>query len=241
MRFRTIVCALMTATLLAFSTGSAPAKTAPTSLERLAQQQTNLLLKFYQGQNVSPPKCGQGQGSDGIDGVLLLPVVSFAPGNRTINCKTSARSVLIDLGGFAITEDNRFPASSYPLEGQDVPFSRANLEPICDDFIAHDFFSDPIPIPVPATLDGRSITGRVLNSGVFTARVNRHAQTPGPEGVDLYADSVALGHPGRLGTVFCGSKAKVHLRPGTHKIVVDYSELFDGLSTKFTYKITVRG
>ena len=58
-------------------------------------------------------------------------------------------------------------------------------------------------------------------------------------------DSKALGHPGRLATVFCGFKAKVHLRPGTHTIVVDYSGAFGGTaggkdSTVFTYKITIK-
>jgi hypothetical protein len=70
--------------------------------------------------------------------------------------------------------------------------------------------------------------------------VNRHAQVPGPGGPDLYADSVDLGHPGRLATVYCGFKAKVHLGPGTHTIVVDYSPIV-GDSTVFTYKIKVNG
>jgi len=236
MRFRTIACAVMTTTLMALSTGSATATTAPTRLQKLAQQQTNLLLKFYAGQNVSPPKCGQGQPSGGIDGVFLLPVLSFAPGDQKLNCKTRARSVLVDLGGAVITEDDRFPESSYSLNGQDVPFTRQNLEPICDDVIAQGFLGDP----VPAALDGEvSLTGPALNSGVFTAKVNRHAQIP--EGQDLYADSVALGHPGRLATVFCGFKARVHLSPGMHTIVVDYSGLFGGASTVFTYNITVKG
>jgi hypothetical protein len=64
----------------------------------------------------------QGQGSNGIDGVFLLPVLSFAPGDETLNCKTRARSVLVDLGGFVITEDNRFPESSWTLQnGKTVP------------------------------------------------------------------------------------------------------------------------
>jgi hypothetical protein len=231
MRLRTIACALMTAILLALSIGSAAATTAPTHLKRLAQQQTNLLLKFYEGQNVSPPKCGQGQGFNGIDGVFLLPVPAFTPGNETVTCKTSARSVLVDLGGFVLTEDKR---SSWTLKnGQVIPFTRENLEPICADIIAQGLLSDPMP----ATLDGRPITGPLLNSGVFTAKVNRHAQIPGDG--DLYADSVALGHPGRLATVYCGFKAKVHLHPGKHTIVVDYSGIF-GSPTEITYNITVK-
>ena len=73
---------------------------------------------------------------------------------------------------------------------------------------------------MPATLDDHPIKGprKPLNSGVFTARVSPEA----PQ----YADSVALEHPGRLATVYCGFKAKVHLRPGTHTIVVDYSAIF---------------
>jgi hypothetical protein len=236
MRLRTSACALTTAVLLAISIVPAAATTGPTHLQKLARQQTRLMLKFYEGQNVSPPKCGQGQGSHGIDGVFLLPVLSFTPGDEALNCRTRSRSILVDLGGFVITEDNRFPDSNYLLNGQLVPFTRENLEPICDDVIAQGFLGDP----APATLDGdRTITGPALNSGVFTARVNRHAQVPG--GADLYADSVALGHPGRLATVFCGFKAKVHLRPGRHTIVVDYSALFGGASTVFTDKVRVHG
>ena len=48
-----------------------------------------------------------------------------------------------------------------------------------------------------------------------------------PGGADLYADSVALGHPGRLATVYCGFKAEVQLSPGTHTIVVDYTGIFN--------------
>jgi hypothetical protein len=73
MRLRTIACAVTTVVLLALSIGSAAATTAPTHLQKLAQQQTSLALKFYKGQNVSPPKCGQGQSSNGVDGVFLLP------------------------------------------------------------------------------------------------------------------------------------------------------------------------
>lgn len=241
MRLRTIACALMTAVVLALSIGSAAATTAPRHLQKLAQQQTNLLLKFYKGQNVSPAKCGQGQGSNGIDGVFLLPVLSFTPGDRTINCKTTARSVLVDLGGAVITEDPRFPDSFYELNGQNIPFTPKNLEPICDDLIDRGFLGEP----VPATLDDEKITGpqKPLDSGLFTAKVNRQAQIP--EGPDLYADSKELGHPGRLATVYCGFKAKVHLRPGAHTIVVDYSGAFGGTaggtnSTVFTYNITVK-
>jgi hypothetical protein len=220
------------------SAGADPRTDSPAStgdLEKLAQQQTSLLLKHYVGVNVSPQKCGQGQGSAGVDGVFLLPVASYGPGDRAIDCKTTARSVLVDLGGFTITEDNRFPASSWFLNGQDVAFTPDTLGPICEDL----FTQGVIAGPMPATLDGgRSITGQRVNSGVFTARVNRHAQIPGD--ADLYADSVALGHPGRLATLFCGFKAVVHLPPGTHTIVVDYSTLF-GASTLFTYDITVRG
>ena len=83
MRLRTIACAVTTVVLLALSIGSAAATTAPTHLQKLAQQQTNLALKFYKGQNISPPKCGQGQGSNGVDGVFLLPVPLFTPGDQT--------------------------------------------------------------------------------------------------------------------------------------------------------------
>ena len=130
MRLRTIACALMTAMLLALSIGSAAATTAPRHLQKLAQQQTNLALKFYNGQNVSPPKCGQGQRPHGINGVFLLPVPLFTPGDQTVNCKTKARKVLVDLGGFILTEDN---VSTWTLKnGKEIPFTRKNLERICN-------------------------------------------------------------------------------------------------------------
>ncbi|WP_426563305.1 hypothetical protein ACPPVT_19790 [Angustibacter sp. McL0619] len=232
-------CPTAAAATIRSATPDAPTATATlpnarASAHRLAQQQTKLMLKFYEGQNVSPSRCGQGQGAAGVAGVFLLPVLSFTPGDRTLTCRTIARSVLVDLGGFVITQDNRFPDSSYPLGGVLVPFTAENLEPICDDVIAQGFLGDP----VPATLDGyRTLTASALNSGLFTARVNRHAQIPG--GADLYADSVAVGHPGQLATVYCGYKTQVFLRPGQHQIVVDYSGLFGGTSTVFTYNITV--
>jgi hypothetical protein len=231
----TIAFALITTMLLAVPIGSATAANPPTQIQTLAQQQTSLLLKYYQGSNMSPPQCGQGQGAGGDEGVFLLPVLSFGPGDRTVNCTISTHSVLVDLGGFVITEDNRFPQSSYPLNGQPVPFSRENLEPICDDVIAQGFLGSP----TPATLDGNhTVVGPVLDSGPFTAPVNRHAQVPG--GADLYADSVELGHPGQLATVFCGYKAQVALSPGMHRLVVDYSGYFAGSSTVFTYDISVK-
>jgi hypothetical protein len=208
-----------------------------TDLANLAQRQTDLLQKFFTGQNLSPSKCGQGQSSGGIDGVFLLPTLAFSPGDRSISCKINTRSVLLDMGGFTVTEDDRFPDSFYAFvkDGPHVPFTRENLEPICDDLIAKHAFP-----ALAATLDGHpSITGTVLDSGVFSSRVNRHAVVPG--GADLYADSVALGHPGRLGTVFCGAKAEVDLSPGRHTIVVDYGPFLGSTTTTvFTYHITVK-
>ncbi len=231
MRIRSTAGALLAVTLLALSAG--PAAAAPNRVATLAQQQTKIMLKHYEGQNVSPPTCGQGQSPNGDHGVLLLPVLSFGSGDATLNCRTTARSVLVDLGGFVVTEDNRFPDSSYELNGQLVPFTRRNLEPICDDVIAQGFLGDP----QPGTLDGQPIAvGPAIDSGVFTSPINRHAQVPG--GADMYADSVSLGHPGRLATVFCGYKAKVHLSPGRHTIVVDYSGLV-GSPTVFTFTIRV--
>jgi hypothetical protein len=59
---------------------------------------------------------------------------------------------------------------------------------------------------------------------------------------DRYADSVALGHPGRLATDFSGHKAKVRLSQGRHTIVADYSAEFPGApSTVRTYNIKVEG
>jgi hypothetical protein len=223
------------ATPTASADSQAGSATSTADLQKLAQQQTNLLLKFYQGQSVSPSKCGEGQGAAGVGGVFLLPV-AFGPGDQTLNCTTNARSVLVDLGGFLVIEDPRFPDSFYELpNGDQIPFTRENLEPICNDVIAN-VLGDTAP--ATATLDGRDFTGQVINSGVFTAQVNRKAQAP--DGTDYWADSVGLGHPGRLATVFCGFKAEVPLSPGTHTIVVDYTGAF-GASTILTFNITVKG
>src|SRR3954452_17629908 len=102
-----------------------------TDLANLAQRQTDLLQKFFKGQNVSPSKCGQGQSSGGVDGVFLLPTLSFGPGSQTITCTITARSVLLDMGGFTVSEDNMFPDSFYTFtpDGPPVPFTRENLEP----------------------------------------------------------------------------------------------------------------
>jgi hypothetical protein len=234
-----MMCAVVFATLLALPMGLATATAAPTELEKPAQQQTNLLLKFYEGHpNVSPAECGVGQAPGGVDGVFLLPVLAFSPGSQRINCTTTAQSVLVDFGGFALSEDKRFPHSSWKLGRKKIPFTSQNLEPICDDIIAKRVLGDASF----ASLDGIEIThsAKLLNSGLFTADVNTKAQIPGD--ADLYKDSVDLGHPGRLATVFCGYKAKVPLLPGRHTIVVNYSDRFpaDSPQTVFTYSITVR-
>src|SRR3954451_3327527 len=89
----------------------------------------------------------------------------------------SPRGCLVDMGGFTVSEDNRFPDSFYTFtpDGPPVPFTRDNLEPICDDLISDGVFTSL----ASATLDGTTITGTVLDSGVFSSRVNRHAVIPG--------------------------------------------------------------
>ena len=243
MRLRTIACAVTTAMLLALSMVSAAATTAPTRVAEAGAAADRPAAEVLRGAEriaAEVRKTGPGFSTEST-ACSCSPCLSFAPGDRNAQLQGERSIGPRRLSaGSVITEDDRFPESSYPLNGPPpasrLPFTRENLEPICDDIIAQGFLGDPMP----ATLDGdRSITGPVLNSGVFTARVNRHAQMPG--GADLYADSVALGHPGRLATVFCGFKAKVQLRPGAHTIVVDYSGLFGGDSTVFTYNITVKG
>lgn len=245
---RRLVACLASALLVmapAASAAAAPDPLATVTSERLvaaARAQTNQLLSHFRGgtQSASPAQCGADQPAGGVDGVFLLPTLSFSPGSRTFSCTTTAHSVLVDLSGFTITEDDRFPASSYVTSnGFTVPFVRANLVPICDDLIAQGVFASS----APATLDGMPLTSpSPIDSGLFTATVNRSAQVPGDPVTDLYADSVALGHPGRLATVFCGFKALVRLAVGTHTIVVDYSGSFPPPTrTTFTFHITVTG
>jgi hypothetical protein len=235
MRLRTMVCALTACTVRRHGNGCHRTE----ALAGAGAAADKYAAEVLHGANASPARCGRGQGPEGIDDTFLLPVLSFAPGDRTFNCKTEARSVLVDLGGVVITEDKRFPDSSWTLaDGMTVPFSQGNLERICNDLIARGFLG----APAPATADGRSFTGTTINSKVFTAEVNRKAQIPTDPVTDLDADSVALGHPGRLASVFCGFKAKVRLGPGKHTIVVDYSEQFPegSPSTVFTFVITVK-
>ena len=109
-----------------------------------------------------------------------------------------------------------------------MPFTKANLERICDDALRF------VPKPAPALLDGRKLTGATrVSTAPFTSRVK-------PVTKLLYQDSVDLGHPGRLATAYCGWKAKVALKRGHHVIKVDLTGLI-GAETVITYKIDVVG
>jgi hypothetical protein len=228
LRILASVCAA--ALLVGLSGVTADASTGPPRLQQLAQAQTDLLLANYVNGNVaSPATCSEGQGPRGFEGVFLLPSLSFAKagGNASFTCRIDTRSVLVDLFGAVATEDHR--GDIYNLaDGTPLLFTRSNLETICDDVLAR-FYTTA----APAFVDGHPITGVGVSTRAFNGRVN-------PAAGLLYQDSVDLLHPGRLAAAYCGHKAVVRLSPGHHRIIVKFSDFFDGLPTIFTYDITVK-
>jgi hypothetical protein len=210
--------------LVALQPGAAEAATGPKPLQRLAVAQTQLLLSHLKHplgeQVVSPQNCNEGQSAKGTDGTFLLPTFAGKPEDATLTCHIKARAVLVDLFGFVVTEDNSgdlYP----PLK---LPFTKANLERICDDLVKQ-------APAAQATLDGKSLEGPKVSTAVFTSRVK-------PQSGDLYQESIELGHRGTLATTYCGHKAKVPLTTGHHVIKVT---LPNSEKTVLTYKIDVVG
>lgn len=233
-----IVCTVtaLVAALVTVSPGAADAATGPVRLQRLAAAQTKLLLGHLKTplgvQTASPNRCNEGQDEDGTHGTFLLPTLAGGSGNLTFNCHVEARAVLVDLGGAFATEDDRAkdpvdPSLWTTASGEVLAFTKANLEPICDDILPRFFLA-----PAGATVDGGPLPGATpVSTAPFTSRIRR---TTG----QLYQDSVDLRHPGKLATTYCGWKARVSLAPGHHVITVDLSKVA-GSATVFTYNITV--
>jgi hypothetical protein len=215
--------------VVAFLPGMAQGATGPARLQHLAAAQTKLLLSHLRTplgeQTASPTRCHQGQDADGTQGTFLLPALAGGTGDVTFKCHIEAHRVLVDLGGAFATEDNH---STWTTANGDVlPFTKANLERICDDVLPRFY-----PAPAPATVDRKPLRGATaVSTRVFTSRVHRGTGS-------LYQDSVALGHRGRLATAYCGWKAIVPLRDGRHVIRVDLSAVA-GSETVFTYRIKV--
>ena len=208
---------------------AASAATGAPEMQRLAAEQTKLLFRELKGPQVaSPLDCKRGQRENGILGVFMLPTLSFGSGDRTFHCRTARHTVLLDQGGGIATEDNR-PDSTWTFEDESVvDFNRANLDRICDDVLAR-FFS----APAPATVDGaRVTTGTAIATKPFIGIYK--AYNPGT----WWEDSIALGHPGRLATTYCGWKAPITLAKGRHEIAIDLSAVA-GAPTRFTYDILV--
>ena len=155
-RLASVLIAAALATTLGGALAQADATTGPPGVRELAKAQTRLYAAYDGNTGVSPTRCGQGQRAGGVLGTFLLPVLAGTdtPEPKTIRCRTTARKVLVDAGGFAITEDANGP--SYPLpfpDGDLVAFNRANLNAICDDVVAHLMPSLGIP-PAVVTVDG---------------------------------------------------------------------------------------
>jgi hypothetical protein len=225
---RVRIIAIATVAIVVAGSGVAQASTGPKRLQLLAAAQTELLFSRLTGPQVaSPATCNEGQRPNGIFGEFLLPTLSFGTGDAAFKCQISAQAVVLDLGGAIATEDNRGDTWT-TAGGQVLTFTRANLEPICDDVLRE------FPAPAPATLDGKPIGGAKVSTRVFEVPVRRTA----PD--DFWTDSVAVGHPGRLAASVCGWKAEIPLTPGHHVIAVDLSDAA-GAPTHFTYDITVAG
>lgn len=222
---RTIATAVTALALL--GAGGAQASTGPLVLQAGAVAQTKLLFAHLEGpQTASPARCDEGQPRGGFLGVYLLPTLSFGSGDAAFSCRIRAHLALLDLGG-AIASEDANPDSTYTTaDGEVLRFTPPNLERICDDLVR----VYP-PAAAPATVDGRAITGARVSTPVFHVRVL--------PGAGQYADSVALGHPGRLAAAYCGIKALVPLRRGRHVIAVDLSDIA-GAPTHFSYDIHVR-
>jgi hypothetical protein len=219
--------------MFSLSPAVAHSATGPARVQRLAAAQTQLLLRNLRTevgvQTASPTRCNQDQDNDVTRGTFLLPTLAGGKGSRQFRCRIEARRVLVDLGGAFVTEDDRAAAGSVwtTANGEVLPFTRANLERICDDIRPRLY-----PAPAPATVDGKPIAGATaVSTQPFSAKVRRSSGL-------LYQDSVDLGHPGRLATTYCGWKAIVPLKRGRHVIRVDLSKLAPP-TTVFTYKIKV--
>ena len=133
------------------------------------------------------------------------------------------------MGGYIVTEDARSDDTYQLQSGEVVLFTRANLARICADALRL------TPVPAPATLDGRALSGRPVSTPTFTVKVN--PGTADQPNTPYYQDSIDVGHPGRLTACYSGQKALVHLKPGRHVLRVDLTG--EGLPTRFTYYIDV--
>ncbi len=225
MRTRIIVSA---AVVLALALpGMAHASTGPKRLQLLAAGQTELMFAYLTGtQAASPSRCDQGQPPSGIFGEYFLPTLSFGSGDASFDCRITARNVVLDLGG-AIASEDASGDSWTTADGTKLPFTRRNLERICDDVLR------VFPASAPATLDGKPIAGTQVSTPAIPVLVHKGAPAP------LYQDSVDLHHPGLLAVSSCGWKAELRLTPGRHVIVTDLTDAA-GAPTHFTYTLTVR-
>jgi hypothetical protein len=200
-------------------------------MQRLAAAQTQLLIRNLEAptQTASPAVCNQDQSRGGTNGTFLLPTRSGGSGDVTFSCAVETTQVLLDLGGAFATEDAN-PDSTWTLTdtGEVLRFTRENLEPICDDILAH-----VITAPMAAQVDGRALAHpTAVSTAPFTSEVHRAAG-------QLFQDSVDLGHPGTLATTYCGWKARVSLSKGAHQVKVRFVDPNTTPFT-FTYNITVR-
>ena len=174
MKIRSTLCALIAGLLIfGFFAPSADAAIGPKHMQRLAQRQTQLLLRhFSDGDVASPTRCKEGQSRKGTDGVFLLPTRYGGAGDLTFTCRISTRTVLVDLGGAVATEDAD-PESTWTLSttGEILHFTPATLERICDDLLNVYYLA-----PSAATLDGKPISGTRISTPAFVAKVRPTAE-----------------------------------------------------------------
>ena len=143
---------------------------------------------------------------------------------------SAGSTVLLDLGGFIVTEDDNVPPGTYPVDGQELLFTPENLEVICQAVLS-DLVSEQ---PAVATLDGAAISGVQVSTGcsrfAFTrtirlasGRSRRHSVTPG----SWAAGSLRV------------ERFSSPSLPGPHTIVVNLTGFAEGPSI-ITYRIDVR-
>lgn len=178
-------------------------------LEELANRQTALYFENWTSTTAGAPMLPVGcDHPQPVRGVFILPVNNQTQGAGSATCTVRAgQKLLVDLGGAVLYEDANGETLGFPVDGENVAFSKKNLERIGEALIDTGF---ELP-PTDVTLDGKPLPARIQTVVTDPFRFTVPAD-PGFED-----DSAELGHPGWLWGSYAGRKALLPpLRPGTH-------------------------